>query len=86
MVAAADPRIAGVALLAAPAWTGQRIMEYQLRFAAEREVRTVSYTSADLVEAYLARDARSRAATKQTLIALVQLAMRQLRSGAQAQG
>jgi len=31
-------------------------------------------------------DARSRAATKQTLIALVQLAMRQLRSGAQAQG
>ena len=31
-------------------------------------------------------DARSRAATKQTLIALVQLAMRQLRSGAQAPG
>lgn len=62
IVAAADPCIAGVALLAAPAWTGRRIMEYQLRYAAERQVRTVSYTSADLIEAILARDSRERAA------------------------
>lgn len=63
LVAANDARIAGVALLAAPAWTGRRIMEYQLRLAAERHVRSVSFTSADIAEAYLARDAREREAS-----------------------
>jgi pimeloyl-ACP methyl ester carboxylesterase len=63
MVAADDPRIAGVALLAAPAWTGRRVMAHQLRHAAERQIRTVSYTSADLVEAFLARDSQARAAS-----------------------
>lgn len=62
LVAASDARIAGVALLAAPAWTGRRIMEYQLRTAAEAHVRRVSFTSADLAEAYLVRDAREREA------------------------
>jgi pimeloyl-ACP methyl ester carboxylesterase len=64
IVAADDPRIAGVLLLAAPAWTGRRIMAYQFRLAAERESRTVSYTSADLIEAYLVRDARTRLTTE----------------------
>ncbi len=64
IVAADDPRIAGVVLLAAPAWTGRRIMSYQIRLAAERESRTVSYTSADLIEAYLVRDARTRLTTE----------------------
>jgi pimeloyl-ACP methyl ester carboxylesterase len=63
IVAADDPRIAGVALLAAPAWTGRRVMAYQLRYAAERQIRTVSYTSADLLEAFLARDSQERAAS-----------------------
>lgn len=64
LVAADDPDIAGVALLAAPAWNGRRILEYQFRFAAERQSRRVSYTSADLVEAYLVRDARTRLTTE----------------------
>lgn len=64
IVAADDPRIAGVALLAAPAWTGRRIMRYQLRYAAARRHRTVSYTSADLIEAYLVRDAAARVGTE----------------------
>ncbi len=63
IVAADDERIAGVALLAAPAWTGRRIMAYQLRLAAERRVATVSFTSADIAEAFLVRDAREREAT-----------------------
>jgi uncharacterized protein len=63
-VASTDPRIHGVILLAAPAWTGRRIMAYQLRLAAERQSRTVSYTSADLIEAYLAADARTRMTTE----------------------
>lgn len=60
LVASRDPRIAGVALLAAPAWTGRRIMAYQFRFAALREHRRVSYTSAELIEASLVGDARAR--------------------------
>ncbi len=64
IVAADDARIAGVVLLAAPAWTGRRIMSYQFRLAAERQSRTVSYTSADLIEAYLVRDARARLTTE----------------------
>ena len=59
-VAADDPGIHGVVLLAAPAWTGRRIMSYQFRLAAERQSRTVSYTSADLIEAHLAADASER--------------------------
>ncbi len=59
-VAARDPRIAGVVLLAAPAWTGRRIMEYQFRFAALRQHRRISYTSAELLEASLIGDARAR--------------------------
>jgi pimeloyl-ACP methyl ester carboxylesterase len=63
-VAAVDPDIAGVALLAAPAWTGRRIMEYQFRFAALRQHRRVSYTSAELIEASLVGDARARLASE----------------------
>lgn len=63
-VAAADARVAGVALLAAPAWSGRRIMGYQVRLAAERHHRSVSYTSADLIEARLARDLQDRAETE----------------------
>jgi pimeloyl-ACP methyl ester carboxylesterase len=59
-VAAQDPGIAGVALLAAPAWTGRRIMEYQFRFAALREHRRVSYTSAELLEASLVGGTQAR--------------------------
>jgi pimeloyl-ACP methyl ester carboxylesterase len=61
LVAAADPLIAGVALLAAPAWDGRRIMAYQLRHAAERHRVAVSYTSADIVEAQLVRGSDERA-------------------------
>lgn len=60
LVAAADPRVAGVALLAAPAWSGRRIMSYQVRLAAERQRRSLSYTSADLIEARIAGDLRDR--------------------------
>lgn len=60
IVAAADPRIAGVALLAAPAWDGRRIMEYQIRFAALRQHRRLSYTSAELIEASIAGRTRDR--------------------------
>lgn len=63
-VAAADPRIAGVALLAAPAWNGRRIMSYQVRLAAERQQRSISYTSADYLEARLARDLSERLTTE----------------------
>lgn len=59
-VAAADPDVAAIALLAAPAWSGRRIMGYQVRLAAERERRAISYTSADLIEARIARDLRER--------------------------
>lgn len=64
LVAAEDPAIAGIALLAAPAWNGRRILEYQLRLAAERQSRRISYTSADLIEAHLVRDARTRLTTE----------------------
>lgn len=60
IVAADDPRIAGVALLAAPAWNGRRIMDYQFRFAALRQHRRISYTSAELLEARLIGDATAR--------------------------
>lgn len=60
LVAADDERVAGVALLAAPAWSGRRIMSYQVRLAAERQSRSVSYTSADLIEARMAGDLRGR--------------------------
>lgn len=60
IVAAGDPRIAGVALLAAPAWDGRRIMDYQFRFAALRQHRRISYTSAELLEARLIGDASVR--------------------------
>lgn len=63
-VAAADARVAGVVLLAAPAWNGRRIMNYQVRLAAERHHRSVSYTSADLIEARIARDLRDRLTTE----------------------
>jgi uncharacterized protein len=64
LVAASDPRVAGVALLAAPAWSGRRIMSYQVRLAAERQSRSVSYTSADLIEARMAGDLRGRLSTE----------------------
>lgn len=64
LVAAEDPRIAGVVLLAAPAWNGRRIMSYQVRLAAERQSRTLSYTSADLLEARMAGDLRERLTTE----------------------
>lgn len=63
-VAADDARIAGVALLAAPAWSGRRIMSYQVRLAAERQRRSLSYTSADLIEARMAGDLRDRLHTE----------------------
>lgn len=63
-VAAADPAIAGVTLLAAPAWSGRRILDYQVRLAAARERRTLSYTSADLIEAHLVVKLREREGTE----------------------
>ncbi len=65
MVAAADPHLRGIVLMAAPAWTGRRVLAYQQAYAIDRHVAearrdSVRRAAAADVDSLAARDAWMR--------------------------